>query len=137
MKKPQYKDYRGHPIDGLHHAMRDWANSQSKPDLIVEIVFNDGSFYTDRFPPAQREELYWCGHDNNGYYSVNVDVGNKWYWCGEVLGIAEIRKLELESAERFGFKSFKVFKEKVDIEPKPKPKPKGKVYYHEVSMGEG
>ena len=94
MKKPRYKN-NGYPIDGLHHDMRDWANAQSKPDLIVEIVFNDDSFYTDRFPPAQREVLYWAGHENNGYYSVNVDVGNKWIWRGEALGLPRSANLSL------------------------------------------
>ena len=111
MKKPRYADYRGYPMDGFHHDMKDWAFAQSKPDLIVEIIFNDDSFYTDRFPPAQREEKYWAGHENNGYYGVQVDVGNKWDWRGEALGITEIRKLELEIAQQLGFKSLRVFKE--------------------------
>ena len=131
MKKPRYADYRGYPVDGLHHAMRDWANAQSKPDLIVEIVFNDDSVYTDRFSPCTKEVEYWAGHENNGYYSVEVDVGNKWNWCGEDLGIVEIRKRELESAQKFGFKSLKVFKEAV-VKPESEPKRKSKVFYHEV-----
>ena len=140
MKKPRYADYRGHPVDGFHHDMKDWAFAQSKPDLISEIIFEDGSVCTDRYSPAQREEKYWCGHENNGYYGVQVDVGNRWMFGTEPLGLAEIRKLETELANKAGaVKSICVYKDVSEVEPKPKGKGKGKgkVYYHEVSMGEG
>lgn len=114
LKKPRYSNYRGHPIDGLHHDMRDWAFAQSKPDLISEIIFEDGSVCIDRYPPAQREVLYWAGHENNGYYGVQVDVGNRWLFGTEPLGLAEIRKLETELANKAGVvKSIRVFKEKL------------------------
>ena len=115
MKKPRYSNYRGHPIDGLHHDMKDWAFAQSKPDLISEIIFEDGSVVIDRYPPAQREVLYWAGHENNGHYSVNVDVGNRWLYCGDSLGVTQIRELETELAKKAGaVKSIRVFKEKVN-----------------------
>lgn len=57
MKKPQAKDFL--TLEGMHAAMRRWARTKDRPDLIAVVEFQDGSGpLENRFYRAKVEVLY-------------------------------------------------------------------------------
>ena len=54
--KPKAKDF--YTDQGLHSAMQQWASTQNKPSLCVEVQFSDGSKYNDEFQRETKEVQY-------------------------------------------------------------------------------
>lgn len=70
MQKPQAKDF--HTDDGLHAAMREYADYKSVPGVLhVTAVFKDGSVFTDEIERAT-EEISYKTRDGE-WYSVARD----------------------------------------------------------------
>lgn len=74
MLKPQAKNF--HTNDGMHAAMRDWANAQAKPEMEVVLIFSDrrdeDDVFRDSFKRVQKEVAYKTPDGET--YTVGVDT---------------------------------------------------------------
>lgn len=72
MLKPQAKNF--HTNDGMHAAMRDWANAQAKPEMQVTVIYDDSPDpFVDVFERVTKEVKYKTL--DGEIYTVSVDTG--------------------------------------------------------------
>lgn len=72
MIKPQAKNF--HTNDGMHAAMREWANAQAKAALQVTILYDDSDDpFVDTFERVKKEVTYKTL--DGEIYTVEVDTG--------------------------------------------------------------
>lgn len=81
MKKPSPRDFFTN--DGMHVAMRDYANYWRGSRLAVTVVFRDGSVYETEFERAQVQvkyktpdgDTYYQDVDSSKFINVYLDAG--------------------------------------------------------------
>ena len=79
----------------VHSTMQQWAKSQQQKSLFIKTVFNDGTFLVEEFEPAQKEVFYCVKWQDDGQYSVMVDIPNKYNYQKEAsIGKSSIIKRE-------------------------------------------
>jgi hypothetical protein len=87
MLKPRAKHFL--TDSGLHDAMRQWAASNRKADLLVEVVFSDGSVYND----VILRETVPCTYKALDMEVYTQDVTTaKYIWLGEVFTLPELKR---------------------------------------------
>ena len=96
MNKPTQNDLNKLlTCDQVHSTMEQWAKYQQQKSLFIKTVFNDGTFLTEEFEPAQKEVFYRVKFEDNEKYSVMVDIPNKYDYQKEAsLGKSSIIKRE-------------------------------------------
>lgn len=79
----------------IHSVMEQWAREQQQKSLFIKTMFSDGTYLIEEYEPAQKEVFYRVKFDDNGQYSVMVDIPNKYDYQKEVsLGKSSIIKRE-------------------------------------------
>lgn len=96
MNKPSQNDLNNLlTCDQVHSTMQHWARQQQQKSLFIKTAFNDGTFLTEEFEPAQKEVFYRVKWQDNEQYSVMVDIPNKYNYQKEAsLGKSSIIKRE-------------------------------------------
>ena len=104
MNKPTQNDLNKLlTCDQVHSTMQQWAKSQKQKSLFIKTVFNDGTFLTEEFEPAQKEVFYRVKWQDNEQYSVMVDIPNKYNYQKEAsLGKSSIIKREIAFMKEHG-----------------------------------
>ena len=87
--KPNRKEY--FTDEGLHHAMESWARSQDKQSARAEVVFVDGSIFTDTFHRAKRLVKYKT-HDGLTYWQdVDSSMFSEPYFSDNDVTLKELK----------------------------------------------
>ena len=87
--KPSRKEY--FTDDGLHHAMKSWAAHQAKRSVSVEVVFTDGSIFTDTFHRAKRLVKYKARDGTNYWQEVDSNMFAEPYFCDNDITMKELK----------------------------------------------